>query len=85
MSEKVFFMKPREIQFDNRYYEFNTDTKVEKIMFPLNKTLIFKINNQEFEFEFPIYSIWTMERISVEINKLLKEHKNINEVSVELI
>ena len=78
-------MKPREIKFDDRYYDFNTDTKVEKIMFPLDKTLIFKVNNQEFKFDFPIYSIWTMERVSVEINKILMEYQNIKKVSVDLI
>jgi hypothetical protein len=85
MSEKISFMKPKEIKFDDRYYDFNTDTKVEKIMFPLNKTLIFKVNNQEFKFNFPIYSIWTMERVSVEINKILMEYQSIKKVSVDLI
>lgn len=84
MSGTINFINTSPV-FDERYFVFNTDTKVERVMFPLNKTLVFKINKDEYRYNYPIYSIWTMEKVSEEINKKLMEYENIESVDVKLI
>ena len=83
MSKTITFCKPNsEITEDS--YVFDSDTKVEKIMFPLNKTLVLKINNEETNYSVGFYDKWTMSKVSEEIVKKLNNLRNISSVEIEL-
>lgn len=82
MTNKKYYFDTLSEQ-DNQY-QFDSDAKIERIMFPLTKTLVLTIDRNEFRFDLPVYSKSTMSRVSEEINAILNQFDKIKNVDVRL-